>query len=73
LIDELLEEEVQELNIIEQEFKKGTENPKKRKTKLADRSLYGKFHDFKQVDMRDIMQVFEEYKEAETSIKTRLN
>ena len=38
------------------------------KTTLADRSLYGKFHDYKHVDLRDIMSVFDDYLNIEQSI-----
>ena len=38
------------------------ENKKQKTTKLADKSLYGKYHDYKSVDMRDIMNIFEEYR-----------
>ncbi len=75
LIDDLLEEEALELNKIEDMKKQADieDSPKKeRSTKLADKSLYGKFHDYKSVDLRDIMQIFEEYKQAETSIKNRM-
>jgi len=70
LIDELLEEEAIELNRIEDLQSQGQK--KKRETKLADRSMSGKFHDYKTADLRDIMQLFEEYKTAESSIKNRL-
>ena len=71
LFDELIHEEVQELNKIE--FKKEDENiiPKQSsasKTSLADRSMYGKYHDYKSVDLRDIMSVFDDYLKIETSI-----
>lgn len=65
LIDDLLEEEALELNKIEAMKTKGNDNdsPKKqRETKLADKSLYGKYHDYQSVDMRDIMSIFEEYR-----------
>eukprot|EP00350_Pseudokeronopsis_sp_OXSARD2_P003037 CAMPEP_0170557376 /NCGR_PEP_ID=MMETSP0211-20121228/24676_1 /TAXON_ID=311385 /ORGANISM="Pseudokeronopsis sp., Strain OXSARD2" /LENGTH=145 /DNA_ID=CAMNT_0010868335 /DNA_START=344 /DNA_END=778 /DNA_ORIENTATION=- len=52
LIDDLMEEEVCELNKIEEQ--KGLSPKKKRSTNLADRSVYGKFCDFKSVDVRDI-------------------
>lgn len=60
LIDELMEEEVEELNKIE-ELKNGPVI-KKKENKLADKSLFGKFHDYKSVDLRDIMKVFDDYK-----------
>ena len=72
LFDELIHEEVQELNKIE--FKKEDNNVivKQRnspgKTTLADRSMYGKFHDYKHVDLRDIMSVFDDYLNIEQSI-----
>lgn len=69
LIDELLEEEVLELNQIER-MKNGVKP--KDTTKLADKSLHGKFHDYQSVDLKDIMSIFKDYKEAETSIKNRL-
>lgn len=45
---------------------------KERSTNLADKSLYGKYHDYRSVDMRDILGIFEEYKQIESSIKNRL-
>ena len=30
-------------------------------TNLADRSMYGKYHDYKSVDLRDIMGLFDDY------------
>lgn len=70
LIAELLEEEVLELNQIER--MKSGHNSKPKETKLADKSLHGKFYDYKSVDLKDIMSIFNEYKEAETSIKNRM-
>jgi hypothetical protein len=73
LIDEILEEEVLELNQIEDQKRNADASPKKeRSTKLADKSMHGKYHDYRSVDMRDILGIFEEYKQIETSIKNRL-
>lgn len=76
LIDDLLEEEALELNNIEEQKNEAKikENPKmkQRETKLADKSLYGKYHDYRTVDMRDIMSIFEDYRNIENSIKNRL-
>jgi hypothetical protein len=77
LIDDLLEEEALELNKIE-DLKRETlhvseiKKSKSRSTKLADRSLHGKFHDYKSMDLRDIMGIFESYKEADNNIRNRL-
>lgn len=30
-------------------------------TNLADKSMYGKYHDYKSVDLRDIMGLFDDY------------
>lgn len=64
LIDDLLEEEALQLNKIEEMRNQGSQNDKQKQksTKLADKSLYGKYHDYKSVDMRDIMNIFEEYR-----------
>ena len=66
LIDDIMEEEVFELNKIEEMRKERDEadqsNKKPRNTKLADKSLYGKFHDYRSVDLRDIFSIFEDYK-----------
>ena len=66
LIDELIEEEVIELNKIED----------MRRTKeqghalhLSDRSMYGKFHDYKSLDLHQINGIFEDYHQAEKEIK----
>jgi hypothetical protein len=76
LLDELLEDEALELNQIENQKREGkrADNPGRieRDTKLADKSLHGKYHDYRSVDMRDILGIFEEYKQIETSIKNRL-
>lgn len=70
LIDELLEEEVQELNKIEEMkvvavhkgYNKKRENLQASSSgNLANNSLHGKFHDYKTVDMRDIMNIFSDY------------
>lgn len=61
LLDELIHEEVQELNSIELKFN-GVPTPK---THLADRSLYGKYHDYKSVDLKDIMGLFDDYLSTE--------
>ena len=39
---------------------------------LAEKSMFGKFHDYKSVDLRDIMSLFDEYHSIEKSIKNRL-
>lgn len=75
LIDDILEEEVLELNNIESQKtqRENSDNGKKqRDTKLADKSLYGKYHDYRSVDMRDIFSIFEDYTQIETSIRNRL-
>jgi hypothetical protein len=64
LLDELIEEEVIELNRVEDTRMKRTSA-----THLADRSLVGKFHDYKSVDLREISKIFEDYDEAERAIK----
>ena len=64
LVDELIEEEVMELNSIDQ-VKEGREQ----KTKLANRSMAGKFHDYKSVDLREICNVFDDYNNAEQRIR----
>lgn len=73
LISDILDEEVLELNEIE-DRKTEAERRKERlrSTNLADQSMSGKFHDFQSVDLRNILGVFEDYKAAEQSIKTRL-
>ena len=71
LIDDILEEEVLELNNIEAlktERENNESGKKQRDTKLADKSLYGKYHDYRSVDIRDIFSIFEDYKQFETSI-----
>ena len=35
--------------------------------------MYGKYHDYKSVDLRDIMSLFDDYLNVETSIKNRYN
>ena len=75
LIDDILEDEVLEINNIEA-LKTQRENDDKgkktRDTKLADKSLYGKYHDYRSVDLRDIFSIFEDYSHLETSIRNRL-
>ena len=34
-------------------------------THLADKSMYGKYHDYKSVDLRDIMGLFDDYLQIE--------
>ena len=41
------------------------EQPPVQKTNLADRSLYGKYHDYKSVDLKDIMGLFDDYLNTE--------
>lgn len=64
LIDELVQEEVIELNRLEDKVIRGPANPV-----LADKSMLGKFHDYKNVDLREITSIFEEYKSAELRLK----
>ena len=61
LLDEIIHEEVQELNSIELK----TVGLPTQKTHLADRSMYGKYHDYKSVDLKDIMGLFDDYLSAE--------
>ena len=70
LLDELIHEEVQELNSIE--MKLSGEQPPVQKTNLADRSLYGKYHDYKSVDLKDIMGLFDDYLNTEQSIRNKM-
>lgn len=56
LLDELIEEEVLELNRVEDMKIK-----KNKRTHLADRSMVGKFHDYKSVDLREITKIFDDY------------
>jgi len=67
LVDELIEEEVVEMNKIER-----IKNPREAKLHLADKSMTGKFHDYKSVDLREIMQVFDDYKDAQRSLVNRM-
>lgn len=72
LFEELIHEEVQELNQIE--FRKNPQAAQKpTKTSLADRSMYGKYHDYKSVDLRDIMSLFEDYSSIEQRMKSKLS
>ena len=64
LIDELIEEEVLELNKVE-----NIRTQRQPKPHLADRSMSGKFHDYKSIDLREITKIFEEYDDAERAIK----
>jgi hypothetical protein len=64
LLDELIEEEVIELNRVED-----TRFKRNMPTHLADRSMVGKFHDYKSVDLREITKIFEDYDEAERAIR----
>lgn len=76
LLDELIHEEVQELNQIEWrkvDHDKATGSASQgghnlQSTSLADRSMYGKFHDYKSVDLRDIMSLFDDYMDIEQSV-----
>ena len=66
LIDELVHEEVQEMNRIEWQKTDHTKTkPQSSSTTLADRSMYGKYHDYKTSDLRDIMALFDDYKNLE--------
>ena len=62
LIDELIQEEVLELNRLE-----GL-TTKPHHPRLSDKSMVGKFHDYKSVDLRDITSIFDEYHKAEQKI-----
>jgi len=42
-------------------------------TNLADKSMVGKFHDYKSVDLRDITSIFDEYHKAEQKIIQFMN
>ena len=64
LVDELIEEEVIELNKCEA-LKRG----KQETAKLAHRSMHGKFHDYKNVDLREITKIFDEYNSAANRIE----
>lgn len=67
LLDEMLEDEAILLT-----EKENVHKTTKKHTNLADKGMSGKFHDFKTVDTRDILKIFDEYKEAEKSILNRL-
>jgi hypothetical protein len=43
-----------------------------RKTNLADRSSWGKLNKYQEADLREILGVFEDYKRAENSIRSKL-
>ena len=63
LIDELIQEEVIELNKLEDRVIRGnTSLIGGNSMKLADKSMLGKFHDYKNVDLREITTIFDEYK-----------
>ena len=57
LIDEIIQEEVIELNRLEDRVVRGNTAD----MHLADKSMLGKFHDYKSVDLREITTIFEEY------------
>lgn len=67
LLDELIQEEVIELNRLDS-LKEKQVTPM-----LADKSMLGKFHDYKSVDLRDITAIFDEYHKAEQKIITFMN
>lgn len=71
LVDDLLEEEVIELNNIDEQKKSADGSKKVKKQPKLSASSTG-FQDFKSVDMRDILSVFEDYNRAEKSIKNRM-
>ena len=77
LVDEVIHEEVQELNKIEwrkADHDKATgSKPQSTNTTLADRSMYGKFHDYKTSDLRDIMALFDDYMSIEQNVITKAN
>ena len=62
---ELIQEEVLELNKLEDRVVRG--NPGA--ANMASKSMLGKFHDYKNVDLREISTIFEEYKQAESRLK----
>ena len=75
MMEELFEEEVQELNKIEQKRSpkpQPVQSQLDQQPSLAHKSTYGKYQDFKQVDLRDIMSLFEDYLSIENSAKNRL-
>ena len=78
LMDELIHEEVQELNKIEWRRKDHDKDSSQKpgasaSTTLADRSMYGKFHDYKTVDLREIMSLFDDYASLEQSVINKAN
>ena len=64
LLDEVIEEEVIELNRVED-----IRLNREQKPNLADRSLIGKIHDYKSVDLREITRIFDDYDQAERAIR----
>lgn len=58
LIDELIQEEVIELNKLEDRVARGHPGV----ANMASKSMIGKFHDYKNVDLREITTIFDEYK-----------
>lgn len=70
LIDELVQEEVIELNKLEDKVVRGGAPPQgSNNVHLANNSMLGKFHDYKNVDLREITTIFDEYKQAEQRLK----
>lgn len=68
LLDELIQEEVLELNRIE-----GIGAKSSKDLHLMDKSMAGKFHDYKSVDLREITSIFEEYRKAEDGLRHYLH
>jgi hypothetical protein len=61
LIDEIVQDEVLELNRLEERScTKETTVPV-----LSSKTMVGKFHDYKDVDLREITTIFDEYRSAE--------
>ena len=58
LIDELIEEEVISLNKLEDKVIRGNLT----QANHASKSMYGSFHDYKDIDFRVITSIFDEYK-----------
>lgn len=68
LIDELIQEEVIELNKLEDRVVRGGApmlGKEAAPVNLASKSMHGKFHDYKNVDLREITSIFDEYRQAE--------
>lgn len=72
LIDELIEEEVQERNVIEE--RQNNQDPSSTFQRIEDYEypIEDQATRKQQVDLRDIMRVFDDYKRTEMSIINRL-